>query len=574
MNCLRRFISAVLCVSLTLSFFIFASAAEAAEPGTVRVFLGLSGKSNRLDIGIYGSYLVNESFSFQRGSTLKIEAKESLWLYYEGAAVNAGNQLRLERQSAKADEENGLRLNDALNLLEGDLVITLSGNTLRAVLHIGIEDYLKGLVPYEMSDSFPLEALKAQAVAARSYAMQALRKDRDYDLSDDTNDQVYRGFNKEHAQAHRAVKETEGIVLTYNEQIIQAFYTASNGGQTESSAHAWGGEGHAYLPIREDIYDLENPQSAVKSFSLSKVWRTDSAELQKLDDMLIQKLALQLKSMGHDGSPENIRIDRLSGLSAHTPKYEGGSRLMTQLRFTLRVSARRVQAKKDEEDILLFKVDEGPEGDTLAVAPAEEEIALGPFANVNRSIDIDLSIFPELEKLMGLSINIKENEIFRVTEEEEGFIIRSGRYGHGVGMSQRGAEWMAKQYGKSYRDILAFYYPGTTQSRYRTIPAARPYIDTEFLTTPGPIPTPTPRPTLVPQSQTPGDGQWEVIVKNISQNSSLNLRMLPNTSSDILSLLFYGQRLLVLKQEEDGWLHVRADGIEGYVMESFVEKVP
>lgn len=189
-------------------------------------------------------------------------------------------------------------------------------------------------------------------------------------------------------------------------------------------------------------------------------------------------------------------------------------------------------------------------------------------------LDVDLPVFPMLEKLMNLSINMKENEIIRVIEENEWFVIQSGRYGHGVGMSQRGAEWMAQKYGKSYQDILAFYYPGTVQSRYRTIPAARPYIAADFLTTPGPIPTPTPRPTLVPQSWTPGEGQWEVIVKNINQNSSLNLRMLPNTSSDILSLLFYGQRLLVLKQEEDGWLHVRADGIEGYVMESFVEKVP
>lgn len=373
MNCLRRFISAVLCVSLTLSFFMFSSAAEAAEPGTVRVLLGLSGKSNRMDIGIYGSYLVNESFSFQRGSTLKIEAKDSIWLYYEGAAVNAGNRLRLVHQSAKADEENGLRLNDSLNLLEGDLMITLSGTTLRVVLHIGIEDYLKGLVPYEMSDSFPLEALKAQAIAARSYAMRGLRQDRDYDLSDDTNDQVYRGFNKEHTQAHRAVKETEGIVLTYNEQIIQAFYTASNGGQTESSAHAWGREDFAYLPIRDDIYDLENPQSAVKSFYLAKTWKADSSVLKELDNILIQKLAPRLESMGYEGSAENIRIDRLSILSAHTPKYGGGSRLMTQLRFIVQVSAKRFQILKDEEEILLFKVENSPQSADSALDLPEEK---------------------------------------------------------------------------------------------------------------------------------------------------------------------------------------------------------
>lgn len=574
MSGLRRFICVILCAILAFSFCVSSQATEGAEPGTVRVLLGLSEKVNRMDIGIYGSYLVNDSFSFQRGSILKIEARDSIWLYYEGIAINAGNQLYLKRQSIKSGEENGLRLNDSLSLLEGDLVITLSGTMLRAVMHIGIEDYLNGLVPYEMSDSFPLEALKAQAVAARSYAMQALRQDRDYDLSDDTNDQVYRGFNKEHAQAHRAVKETEGIVLTYNEQIIHAFYTASNGGQTESSAHAWGREGFVYLPIHDDIYDVENPQSVVKSFYLPKVWQPDSEQIQELENMLIQKLIPQIDSMGYDATPENIRIDRLSELSVHTPKYGGGSRLMTQLRFTLQVSAKRLQTLKDEEEILLFKVGESAQPAAPTFTPVAEEAALGPFSALSHGFVIDLPIFPEIEKLMGLSINMKANEIIRVSEEDGGFTIRSGRYGHGVGMSQRGAEWMAKQYGKSYQDILAFYYPGAIESRYRTIPAVRPYIDNDYLTTPGPIPTPTPRPTLVPQSLIPQDGQWEVVVKNISQNSSLNLRILPNTSSDILSLLFYGQRLLVLKQAEEGWLHVRADGLEGYVMESFVEKVP
>ena len=207
MNPYRRMTIFIICAVLALSFYVPARA-DRPEPGTVRILLGESSKSSRMDIGVYGSYLVNGIFSFQRGSKLKIEAKDSsIWLYYEGASINAGDQLILKRQSSKPDEENGLRLNDSLNLLEGDLAVSLSGSIIRAVLHIGIEDYLKGLVPYEMSDSFPLEALKAQAIAARSYAVRGIRPDRDYDLSDDTNDQVYRGLLQEHTRAHRAVKK-------------------------------------------------------------------------------------------------------------------------------------------------------------------------------------------------------------------------------------------------------------------------------------------------------------------------------------------------------------------------------
>ena len=278
--------------------------------------------------------------------------------------------------------------------------------------------------------------------------------------------------------------------------------------------------------------------------------------------------------MGYSGLPEDIRINNIKALSANAPMYSAESRLMTKLSFQLNVSGRRQQSSKDEEEVLLFTVDEKNAPQTTSAPVSENQGELGPFVPLGQIMQIDLDIFPGLEKLMGLSINLKENEIVKVIEESEGFIIRSGRYGHGVGMSQRGAEWMAKQYGKNYQDILAFYYPGTRESRYRTMPAARPYLNAEFLTTPGPIPTPTPRPTLVPQSLAPEEGQWEVIVKNINQNSSLNLRMLPNTSSDILYQLYYGQRLLVLKRADEGWLHVRADGVEGYVMESFVEEVP
>ena len=574
MNPYRRMTIFIICAVLALSFYVPARA-DRPEPGTVRILLGESSKSSRMDISVYGSYLVNGIFSFQRGSKLKVEAKDSsIWLYYEGASINAGDQLILKRQSSKPGDENGLRLNDSLSLLEGDLAVSLSGSMIRTVLHIGIEDYLKGLVPYEMSDSFPLEALKAQAIAARSYAVRGIRPDRDYDLSDDTNDQVYRGLLQEHTRAHRAVKETEGIVLTYNEQIIQAYYTASNGGETESSAHAWGGEGFPYLPVREDKYDAENPQSPVKSFYLPKDWTAGTPQHQDLETLLISKLAPSMEKMGYSGLTEDIRINNVKALSANAPMYSAESRLMTKLSFQLNVSGRRQQSSNDEEEVLLFTVDEKNAPQTASAPVSENEGELGPFVPLGQLMQIDLDIFPGLEKLMGLSINLKENEIVKVIEESEGFIIRSGRYGHGVGMSQRGAEWMAKQYGKNYQEILAFYYPGTKESRYRTMPAARPYLNAEFLTTPGPIPTPTPRPTLVPQSLAPEEGQWEVIVKNINQNSSLNLRILPNTSSDILYQLYYGQRLLVLKRADGGWLHVRADGVEGYVMESFVEEVP
>ena len=76
----------------------------------------------------------------------------------------------------------------------------------------------------------------------------------------------------------------------------------------------------------------------------------------------------------------------------------------------------------------------------------------------------------------------------------------------------------------------------------------------------------------MPVSEAAGEGQGYVTVANIGENSWLNLRSEPNLSSDILMMLYYGQRLLVLERaEEEGWLYVKTDVIEGYVMEEYTE---
>ncbi|MBQ6803644.1 MAG: SpoIID/LytB domain-containing protein, partial [Clostridia bacterium] len=92
-------------------------------------------------------------------------------VYYEGMAMDAGKTLTLKRHSVEAGKENGLRFNGAYELHPGDLILSIQNRQLRPVLHAPVEEYLLGVVPYEMSDSFPIEALKAQAVAARTYAM-------------------------------------------------------------------------------------------------------------------------------------------------------------------------------------------------------------------------------------------------------------------------------------------------------------------------------------------------------------------------------------------------------------------
>ena len=123
----------------------------------------------------------------------------------------------------------------------GEFIVYNRGGVLSIINHVDIEDYLRGVVPSEMPSSWNYEAHKAQAIAARSYALANLgkRASRGYDLKDTPEDQAYGGASAEAARTNRAVNETKGIVLIYNLKIIPAYYSASAGGQTASSADVW-----------------------------------------------------------------------------------------------------------------------------------------------------------------------------------------------------------------------------------------------------------------------------------------------------------------------------------------------
>lgn len=565
-----------ICAVLVMSFSpVVPATAQQAEQGTVRILLTGYNDSPRIDIGVYGDYLLDGHLSFQSGSQLQVTTQgNKLLVYFDGAVYRTDTVLRLLRHGGRQDKENGLRIGSDLPLYEGDLWLTAQEGKIRPVLHIGIEDYLKGVVPYEMSDSFPLEALKAQAVAARTYAIRGLRSDRDYDLTDDTNDQVYKGYNPEHLRAAQAVTETAGMCLSYQGEIIRTYYTASNGGQTESSANAWGHNYVPYLRVQDDPYDAQNPESEVRSFTIPSNWNMENPPSEILQQLLMDAIISILAKEGYDTNPLNIRVDGVVDVTAHSPRFEEESKLMTRLSFDILVSGRKPASLVTEAEVSLFSVATQSPAPTPVAQPSGD--AWGPITQRAQPIRVDLPLYPDLEKAMGLSINLKENETISVITVENGFQVRSARYGHGVGLSQRGAEWMAKQHAKTFQEILSFYYPGTDMQIYTTQPAARPALHADFLTTPGPIPTATPRPTLVPQSATAAPGQWRVVVNGISRNSSLNLRLMPSTSSDVIYQLYYGQHLLVLGKAGDGqdWLHVVADDIQGYVMESFVERLP
>ena len=119
----------------------------------------------------------------------------------------------------------------------GNFVINNWGKSLTLINDVYLEDYLKGVVPSEMPSRWNSEALKAQAIAARSYAVATKtagkHASKGYDLVDTTSDQAYGGASAEKESTTKAVNDTTGIVLVQNSKVIPAYYHASSGGKTK-----------------------------------------------------------------------------------------------------------------------------------------------------------------------------------------------------------------------------------------------------------------------------------------------------------------------------------------------------
>jgi stage II sporulation protein D len=151
--------------------------------------------------------------------------------------------------------ENGLRN----GLYRGRLVLSRAGRAVLAVNSVGLEQYLYGVVAAEMPASWPAEALKAQAVVARSYALRSLRPGEPYDVFADVRSQVYRGVLAETPATIDAVRATRAGVVTVGGAIAQTFFFSTSGGRTATNEEAFGGAPISYLRSVDDPYDDLSP---------------------------------------------------------------------------------------------------------------------------------------------------------------------------------------------------------------------------------------------------------------------------------------------------------------------------
>jgi stage II sporulation protein D len=190
----------------------------------------------------------------------------------------------------------------------GDIQVSKAGGRLQLVNVVGLEAYLLGVVPGEMPKDWPLEALKAQAVAARTYAIGHLLAGKSYDLTSDWRSQLYYGVGSEAPGTTQAVKETRGQIVTYDGKPAQALYFSSSGGRTISALDAFGAD-LPYLVAVDDPWDETSP---------NHVWPTQLMTGAQLARQLGLDEAVEDVTYvpGTPGKPAVVRLTIVGGKTA------------------------------------------------------------------------------------------------------------------------------------------------------------------------------------------------------------------------------------------------------------------
>ena len=183
-------------------------------------------------------------------------------------------------------------------------------------------------------------------------------------------------------------------------------------------------------------------------------------------------------------------------------------------------------------------------------------------------VTVRLDVYSDVKANLGLGLNSRDYEICTVSAGEDGYTVEFRRFGHGVGMSQRGAQNMAAEHGRDYVQILNFYYPGMelvqldfadkTLTGKRTLPQAL-YSERMLI------------PPAAGDMGSLAEGEYYVRVTLDGAKSRLNLRSGPGFDHAAIAMLDDGYRLVVVGEAGDGWLQVRGAGFTGYVKQDYVE---
>ena len=311
------------------------------------------------------------------------------------------------------------------NVYRGGFEYRNDGGAITVINYVKLEDYVKGVLPYEMTPSWSIEALKAQAVCTRSYAWGSLGKHEaayGFDLCNTTNCQVYKGETQATENSNNAVDETAGEILYYEDEPVIGFFFSSDGGATEDAKNVWGYD-YPYLKGVEDPY--EDTETAYVGY-WSKTLTADE---------IGEKLRAAGKDIGEVCDVAITRLTEMGNVNELTiTDTDGKSVVLTNssCRTTLGLNSIRYTVIGSD----------GTSGTIQSGEPA------GPVGVVSRLLGGRIALASPAAGSVGSST---------VTATGSSFTFDGAGWGHHVGMSQHGAKCMADE-GFDYEEILTFYF--------------------------------------------------------------------------------------------------------------------
>jgi stage II sporulation protein D len=338
------------------------------------------------------------------------------------ASPNRGHGDKLEQAVSEADSLNQQGMFSQLNgkRYRGVLEIRrhAGGNTLTVINSLPMEAYLYGVIPKEISPAWPMEAVRAQAVAARSYAFASGSKHQDqgFDVCPTVHCQVYGGRDSEAARSNQAVDETRGMMATYQGSVITAFFHASSGGHTENSENVWGTPVPYLRGVRD--FDQESPRFSwdrrISIAKLTELLQTTGLAVGQVTSIELSPLTTQPIKAADRGVSGRVKTIKITGTAG-----------------TVQLSGAKISSLLNLPSTL------------FAIS-----IARGETAPTGKSAGRWL-----------------------VQDPSRDILFLSGRgSGHGIGLSQWGAKAMAEKAppdsNQFYKEILAHYYSGTTIQRW------------------------------------------------------------------------------------------------------------
>ncbi len=376
---------------------------------------------------------------------------------------------------------------------------------------LSMDEYINGLLPWEISSSWPLESLKAMAVASRTYSLSMLNRHSEYgfDMCSGTHCQAYLGIGRANDATRRAVRETSGVVLTYNNAPARTYYSAVMGECTVKSSDAWGGydlpylhamwtpwekysehpEGdwqtevtpqqlantlnnHGYSEITAPIVDISIDQLCQNSTYIYQITFTDenggTATITTSD-----RIRTVLQSHVNSANFVVVRGGETAILTDTYPSggYPWATASPTSVSYGTQTQQQEIIAAAADGDHSVatdvIYISGGDQNGVIA-SDALNQVAIASadgtvYANLGGSVQTSSQVAVDNGAYIASLADMTVYRVDREVEAEgdpENFVFVGRGWGHGVGMSQFGAMNMADM-GYNYSTILMTYYPGT-----------------------------------------------------------------------------------------------------------------